>query len=257
MTPPYALFDAAALEKLADLIDRMMHTSRGKDLHSDDIGRRIDRLQRGSSIGMIGLALVAALLAMVQKWMTAPPGWLGSIIFVLAMLIVLISIGSLAAMLYFLCKTLWQHRKQPDQAIFAHIRADLHGDALYLAELSRLPRPILEYALLQYQHHTDDLGKRVALLAGDITRIGLFPGILALSVSALKLAESQANLWFWTPLILAGCFYLLAFAVIAPSRRAQVIRLLQYAIDHAPAPGAVPPGQIAGAGKAVSDTQGA
>lgn len=241
MTPSHASFDPAKLDQLGDLIDRMLRTPRNKNPRTQDIERRANALQKWSTIALVALALAIAVLALVRKWSDPAPAWAGDVAFRLAQAIIVVGVSNLAYMMYLMGKLMWRYRKQPDQAIFANTRTDLKNDARYLDELGLLPRPMLEYALLQYQHHGDELVRRVTLLAGDIAKIGLFPGFLALSVSALKLAESQTHLWFWMPLILAASFYLFAFAIIGGNhRRTQVIRLLQYAIEHAPRQQALP-----------------
>jgi hypothetical protein len=99
----------------------------------------------------------------------------------------------------------------------------------------------MEYGLIQYRHHCGISDGRVAMLAGDIRKIGLFPALTAAAMSAAALLkEGGSNPFLWAPLILACCFYLVGFVLTNQRERAsQVVALLEYAVNHTDEPAKV------------------
>ena len=99
--------------------------------------------------------------------------------------------------------------------------------------LQSFNRATLEYAQLQYRHSWTSFDKRVSILAGDLRKIGLFPALAAIAMSAGTLLGENSNVYLCVPLILAGSFYLIAFFALAQRERSdQVIALLEYAVSH-------------------------
>ncbi|MGV7186982.1 hypothetical protein [Xanthomonas axonopodis] len=128
----------------------------------------------------------------------------------------------------------WRDRRDPWGTAYKQLLTDMEADAPYLKELCGFPKALLEYALLQYRHRWGCIDGRVQLLAGDIRKLGFFPGLIVIAVAIPKLLASQASALAWHLVALAGTFMLMAFCVGATSeRRNQVIALLEYAIDHA------------------------
>ncbi len=153
-------------------------------------------------------------------------------------------LGMFSAVLYLITATidlaglLWRSRREHFAAILRPLEKDLFGDASFVARLSVFDKPILEYGLVQYRHCCGISDGRVAMLAGDIRKIGLFPALMAAALSAAALLkEGGSNPFLWAPLILACCFYLVGFVVNGQRERAsQVIALLEYAVSYADAP---------------------
>src|SRR5690348_404096 len=140
----------------------------------------------------------------------------------------------LTAIIY-IASMLWRHRHERFAAILRPLEKDLAGDVDFLAQLRDFDKPTLTYGLVQYRHHYLASDGRVAMLAGDIRKIGLFPALMAVAVAAAALLkESGSNPFLWAPLVLACCFYLVSVIVVGQRERAsQVIALLEYAIGHA------------------------
>ena len=128
----------------------------------------------------------------------------------------------------------WRGYKQPFPWLLSPMQLDMGTDADYVNRLVTFDKPTLSYALLQYRYHFDVQEGRVSSLAGDLRKLGLFPAIAASAVAASTLAKNDGNLIWWAPLILAACFYFMAFVVHAQRERPQqVIKLLELAIEHA------------------------
>lgn len=141
------------------------------------------------------------------------------------------------AMAYFLLffydagKMLLEQRRNPWGTIYKQFQADMVFDAAYIEQLKAFPKDMLKYALVQYRHRWSRVDGRVMLLSGDVKKLGLFPGLLAILVATPKLWEGPWSTWIWPAVAMAGGFYLIAFLVIASGeRRAQVFDLLEYAI---------------------------
>lgn len=135
-----------------------------------------------------------------------------------------------------------QSQRKRFGAILAPLKQDLSKDAGFLTKLRRFDKPMLEYALIQYRHSSGTADGRIALLAGDLRKIGLFPALTAASMAAATLLKDNANPLFWAPLVVACCIYILGVGSIGQRERVhQVIALLEYTISHAGKPqGAVP-----------------
>ncbi|MBD8898380.1 hypothetical protein [Rhodanobacter sp. DHG33] len=149
-------------------------------------------------------------------------------------------IGMLLAALYMvttiinIASMFWGHRHERFATILRPLKKDLVADADFLARLKDFDKPTLAYGLVQYRHHHEVSDGRVAMLAGDIRKIGLFPALMAVAVAAATLLkQGGSNPFLWAPVILACCFYLVGVVVIGQRERAsQVIALLEYAVGQ-------------------------
>lgn len=142
------------------------------------------------------------------------------------------------AMIVDLVYLLWQRRHDRFAAILAPLKEDLPEDADFLARLQAFDKPTRAYALVQYRHHYGISDGRVALLAGDVRKIGLFPALATAAISAaILLKDNTSNPFLWAPLIFASCFYLVGFVLIGGRERAaQVVALLEYSINQTDEP---------------------
>lgn len=114
---------------------------------------------------------------------------------------------------------------------------ELHRDAEFITQLLAFDKATLAYGLLQYPHRwlfTEDL---VAVLAGDLRKLGLFPALTALLISAAILFKADSNpfLLFLRDLVaIVVIYYVAAFLNFLSSKRPRhVIKLLEYAIQYA------------------------
>lgn len=184
---------------------------------------------------MIGVAIVAVWyrLASNQPLHGVPEPL--EIIYLVGMLLaalyVITAVFNLAGMI-------WRQRHERFAAILRPLKKDLPGDVDFLVQLGDFDKPTLTYGLIQYRHQYWVSDGRVAMLAGDIRKIGLFPALMAVAVAAAALLkESGSNPFLWAPVILAGCFYLVGVVIVGQRERAnQVIALLEYAIGQADEP---------------------
>lgn len=162
-------------------------------------------------------------------------------------------VGMGFAMLYMLTAIadvaylMWQRRRDRFGTILAPLKEDLLKDARFLTRLQAFDTPTRTYGLVQYRYHYGISDGRVALLAGDIRKIGLFPALTTAAMSAAELLKDHAsNPFLWAPLILAGCFYVVGFVLIGGRERAaQVVALLEYSVSQTDEPSeATPAGHV-------------
>lgn len=129
---------------------------------------------------------------------------------------------------------IWRDRKQPFFPMLIALKNDLHRDAKLITRLLTFDQATLAYGLLQYHHCWSSFDGRVAGLAGDLRKFGLFPALAAVCISAATLLKEDSNLFLWVPVTVAAIFYLMAlFALVSRERPQQVIQLMEYAIQHA------------------------
>lgn len=188
---------------------------------------------------MTAFVVTMTLLVIVVVWyrLTSSPPFHGvhesiNAIYLIGMLWAALYL--LAAIIY-IASMLWRHRHERFAAILKPLEKDLTGDVDFLARLQDFDKPTLTYGLVQYRHHYAASDGRIAMLAGDIRKIGLFPALMAAAVAAAALLkESSSNPFLWAPLVLACCFYSVSVIVTGQRERAsQVIALLEYAINDA------------------------
>lgn len=134
-----------------------------------------------------------------------------------------------------LMSVMWRQRHERFPGMLARVKQDLLGDTDFLARLQRFDKPTLEYGLIQYRHSYGIMDGRIALFAGDIRKIGLFPALTTAAMAAATLLKDNINAPFlWTPLILACSFYLVGAVAIGQRERVgQVIALVEYSVGHA------------------------
>lgn len=150
-------------------------------------------------------------------------------------------VGMAFAILYMLAaivgliSVMWHQRHERFPALLARVKQDLLEDTDFLARLQAFDKPTLEYGLIQYRHNHGIVDGRIALFAGDIRKIGLFPALTTAAMAAATLLKDNINAPFlWTPLILACSFYLVAAVAIGQRERiGQVIALVEYSVGHA------------------------
>lgn len=144
------------------------------------------------------------------------------------LLIALLYFGTLSIGFYQFFR---QHRRKSSALILKRLESDLLDDAQFLGRLAEFDKITLEYGLLQYKHRWSTVDGRVSLLVGDIRKIGIFPAFAAAAISVTILAKQDSSFMLWAPLILACCFYLIAFYATGRRERPdQVIALLELII---------------------------
>ncbi|WP_253956544.1 hypothetical protein [Xanthomonas vasicola] len=147
------------------------------------------------------------------------------------LLIALLYFGTLSIGFYQFFR---QHRRKSSALILKRLESDLLDDAQFLGRLAEFDKITLEYGLLQYKHRWSTVDGRVSLLVGDIRKIGIFPAFAAAAISVTILAKQDSSFMLWAPLILACCFYLIAFYATGRRERPdQVIALLELVTRHA------------------------
>lgn len=200
--------------------------------------RTVQRIESGLLIGFAATMLVlVAVVARYQLPSQPPPHGLPGSVAAIYLFGMLLATLYVAAVTVNGVRIVWRYRHERFPAILGALESDLKVDAAFLAQLWAFDKPTLEYSLVQYRNQWERLDKRLASLTGDIRRIGLFPALTAAAMTAAPLMKDGSSLPFWGPLIIACCFYVLAFiAVNQRARPEQVITLLEYAVTYAGEP---------------------
>lgn len=123
-------------------------------------------------------------------------------------------------------------RRQHSSIMLTALKKDLHRDAEFVTRLLKFDKATLAYGLVQYRHRWSSFERRLAALA---RKPGLFAvvAVLIYLSAALLLEEKDSYLLLWGLGIAAVILYAEAFeAFISLERPKQVIKLLEYAIQH-------------------------
>jgi hypothetical protein len=194
----------------------------------------LQRLEKYSIRGFLFTTLVLLVLAVVLvAWqhlgITPPPEFYSAVLIVYLILQVLGIIYMMTVM-----ANAWWDGKQHFPAMLTALKKDLHSDEKFITRLRMFDKETLDYGLLQYRHRWSFAEGRVALIAGDLRKLGVFPAIAALLISAATFLKEDSNAFVWAPVIVITILYLVAFYVLdSLERPKQVIQLLEYAIQHA------------------------
>jgi hypothetical protein len=194
----------------------------------------MQRLEKYSRNGFLFTALVFFVLAAWGLlYGTQRTGFHDALLAVYLIFLVLAFV-SLTAVTASSLHFLWHHRKQPFSPMLTALKNDLHRDEKFITQLWTFDKATLAYGLLQYRHRWLSFEGRVAGLAGNLRKLGLFPAWAAISMSAITLFKEDSNLLLSVPLTVAAIFSLVALgALVSLERPQQVIQLLEYAIQHA------------------------
>jgi hypothetical protein len=113
----------------------------------------------------------------------------------------------------------------------------LHRDAKFIGRLLEFDKATLSYGLLQYRFRWSTNENDIAVLMGDLRKIGLIPALAALFISmyaAVSAGDSNPALLLLRDFVFAVVIlYLISFLALSRRRHKQVIQLLEYAIQHA------------------------
>ena len=222
----------SSLTEIAKVLAEMTRASRQKRASAS-----IERIGYGLSLAFLivelaGLGILIAVLLLYKSLSAATVVNLARFVgYGMSVAAILAMFGILLSSVPFISRL----RKDPFFALLELIHVDMTLYAPFVTRLHGFPKSGLEYALLHYVFHRDGLEGRIALLSGELKKIGLFPALLAVAIGAQKVIGESTNPWLWMPVILAGCFYFMAFASSdKPEKMTQVVKLLEYAITQYP-----------------------
>ncbi|MCW0366558.1 hypothetical protein NB699_001541 [Xanthomonas sacchari] len=222
----------SSIKNIFELLETMTKPD-GRQRHTYEMSNRTRKSLLFCIAGILLGIIVIAIVRLIHGG-KVPASW--------SLLVILPILGFLYFLIIDLKGTLQDQWRDPWGTTYKQLLTDMEADATYLKKLCGFPKALLEYALLQYRHRWGCIDGRTQLLAGDIRKLGFFPGLIVIAVAIPKLLDSQAGALVWHIAAMAGAFLLMALCVGATSeRRNQVIALLEYAIAHAePTPPAGP-----------------
>jgi hypothetical protein len=173
-------------------------------------------MQRFGKYSMGGILLTASVFLVLTivliggqyLGITSPPGFYGAELIVNLILLVLLVFLLVYAMT--VAATVWWDGKQYFSAMLTALKKDMHGDEKFITRLRMFDKQTLNYGLLQYRHRWSFAEGRVALISGDLRKLGLFPALVALIIPAATLS----NEFLWIPGIAAAILYIVALYVL-------------------------------------------
>lgn len=187
-------------------------------------------VEKGSIIGCVMTALIFVGAVVLYRNQPSSNDFIESI-YKLYNVIFLFGGIYMAAVAFSLYTLYFGNNEKRLSVIHSILQHDLCNDARFLPRLLEFGKPTLEYGLVQYQHCWGSTDGRLSLFSGDLRKLGLFPALAAVTVSAASLLKQDSNLFLWVPAILAACCYLLVCIVsFQRERPQQVIALLEFAI---------------------------
>jgi hypothetical protein len=189
--------------------------------------------QKYSIRGFLFTSLLFLVLAVVQVirqhlGITSPPGF-----YLAALILILILQAFGIVYVMTVVATAWWDGKQHFPAMLIALKKDLHSDEKFITRLWTFDKETLAYGLLQYRHRWAFAEGRVVAMAGNMQKLGLVPAMAALLISAATFLRENNNAFVWATVIITAFLYLVALYVLdSLERPKQVIRLLEYAIQH-------------------------
>ncbi len=150
-----------------------------------------------------------------------------------------IFLGSLTIFILALLYIVWHH-KQFVPYLSHSPKNDPQRDAKFTTQLLRFNKATLAYGLLKYRHRWSSRDDRIAVLTGDLRKVGLLPALAALlalfiSAAAIFFKEDSNPLLFfvWDFVVVVVIFYMMAlYGLVSRERPQQVIELLEFTIQH-------------------------
>jgi len=109
----------------------------------------------------------------------------------------------------------------------------LQVDGAQLSRLVELPKTELQLGISALKNHRNDLARRVALVAGPVEKVGVFPGVLAMLVTLKELQEQPD--WVLAIAYATPVFFIMAvIAYHIGARLDRMIALAELAVSHQP-----------------------
>lgn len=143
-----------------------------------------------SLIGLFYPVLFSSIL-LPARWqhLGMTPAELHDDLLIVKWLFLAIFFVSLIILILTLLYIVWHH-KQFVPYLFHSVKNDPQRDAKFTTRLLRFDKATLAYGLLHYRHRWSSRNGRIAVLTGDLRKVGLFPALaalLALLISAVAI----------------------------------------------------------------------
>ncbi len=185
-------------ERLNDLFNLLKEMTQLKTSDSKPVPLLIMYcLLKYSLIGLSLLVLALLGLATWQRLGTTSTEFHDALLIVRSLYQVLEIISMMTVMVTLL--HIARHRKQLVPDMWTSLENALHRDAKLITRLLTFDKATLAYGLLQYRHRWSSREGRVAILTGDLRKLGLFPAVAALLISAATLFKEDSNPFLWGP----------------------------------------------------------
>lgn len=128
--------------------------------------------------------------------------------------------------------------KDPTRLIISNVSINSAVDRKYLSRLSRYPLLRLELVALELKSEKDAFDKRISLVVGAISRVGLVPGLFALLLTWQK--TSMSGGWLEIIAYSLPAFYIMGvWAHIHNLKLERISRVIDFAITDIKNRGAV------------------
>lgn len=231
------MLETEKLDELFSLLKEMTHPGISHLKFAPDVGPAL-------MCSLIGLSwpFVFSSILLPARWqhLGMTPSELHDALLNVERLFLVIFLGSLIILILTLLYIVWHHKQFVPYLSYS-VKNDPQRDAKFTTQLLRFNKATLAYCLLKYRHRWSSRDDRIAVLAGDLRKVGLLPALAALlalfiSAAAIFFKENSHPLIFfvWDFVAAVVILYMTAFyGLISRERPQQVIELLEYAIQHA------------------------
>ena len=221
------MLETKNLDDLSRLLEEMTHPKLASKL------RIMLGAQKYSLLSIVIIVSAFLALAVARQRLESPPPELDKYLSALGNVFVVSFVVYILAIIVTLVYITWNRKPLALYISPPSLENTLRRDAELITQLLTFDKATLVYGLLQYRFRWLSFQDRIAALIGDFRKLGIFPALVALVISAPEFLK-DSNPLLWGLLALVAILYIVAFdAALSRQRSQQVIQLLEYAIQHA------------------------
>jgi hypothetical protein len=232
-------------EKVDDLFCKLKEMTRPVSSHSKAAPLlTMEHLLKFFLIGILPLVFTSVWLRIRWKSLGFTPSEVYDVLFVTEWLLIVLLFFFLLTLIVTILYIAWHRELVP--YLFPSVENARHRDAKFTAQLLMFNKAKLAYGLLQYRQRWLSRERFVAILVGDFRKLGLLPALATLFISVATLFKGDSSpllLLLGDFIVILVFFYLTAFVAVSRERPQEVIKLLEYAIQHANQCNPTPPAE--------------
>ena len=221
------MLETKNLDDLSRLLEEMTHPKLASKL------RIMQGAQKYSLLCIVIIVSAFLALAVARQRLESPTPELDYYLSALGNVFVVSFVVFIVTIIVTLVYITWNRKPLALYISPPSLENTLRRDAELITQLLTFDKATLVYGLLQYRFRWLSFQDRSAALIGDFRKLGIFPALVALVISAPEFLK-DSNPLLWSLLALVAILYIVAFdAALSRQRSQQVIQLLEYAIQHA------------------------
>lgn len=184
----------------------------------------------------VGFAVLICLAVIFHSW---PIRFIANVVFVVAIATELMAVLSMLSIIISQMPFMNRVRSNPTAPILELVQVELDSLLPYANLLMTSSIPALAYVRHHIVYQRDSFDSRRARLMGQLEKVGFFPAMVALGISAVKLVQDShvvvQGSMVWTVAGSLAAFYLSGLLLADTSDKfTQIIAMLDFAIEHHP-----------------------